>query len=295
MKKLVLLLVVTSFALGAYAQKITDPEPASGHYKRLQSLSALSTGNKELDTILFPVESASSGGLIYTLSKPGYLTEENVLQLVKSLQYPSNSSDQTRAEIEYLLELQEKRTPEIEKRVLFLGDLSYWPHLDQENNPASTENSRDLYFIAREVISPDFNPELYKATDKLFRTVMKDMRLMEFMVKYRYMRPRPYQVDKRIKPLAQMQSPAFVSGHTLWAYIHAYLWSEIIPEKREGFLKIAEELRQSREIMGIHFPSDNENARLLAHRILVAATENAQFNKDLQEAKNEFRSQVLKK
>jgi acid phosphatase (class A) len=38
--------------------------------------------------------------------------------------------------------------------------------------------------------------------------------------------------------------------------------SEIIPEKRDAFLKIAEEVRLPRELMGKHYPSDNEASRI---------------------------------
>ena len=89
-----------------------------------------------------------------------------------------------------------------------------------------------------------------------------------------------------------MSSPSFASGHTLWAFIQAYTWSEIIPEKREAFLALAEEIRKSREIMGIHYPSDNEAARLIAHHMLTAYFQNPAFKTDLKAAKAEWNAKA---
>ena len=95
-------------------------------------------------------------------------------------------------------------------------------------------------------------------------------------------------MDTSLNPLAQMSTPSFASGHTLWAYIQAFVWSELIPEKRKQLLDLAYEIGESREIMGIHYPSDEEAARLLAHRMLVLMTENKKFRQDLDNAKKEW-------
>ena len=115
------------------------------------------------------------------------------------------------------------------------------------------------------------------------------MRLMEFTVKYHLLRPRPYHLEPKLEPLARISSPSFASGHTLWAYIQAFAWSELIPSKRQAFLDVAYEVGESREIMGIHYPSDEEAARILAHRMLSAMMENSNFKTDLEQAKSEWK------
>ena len=112
---------------------------------------------------------------------------------------------------------------------------------------------------------------------------------MEFTVKYHLGRARPYHLEPKLDPLARMRTPSFASGHTLWAYIQAFTWSELIPEKRTEFLKLAYEVGESREIMGIHYPSDEEAARVLAHRMLQAMWENPEFRTDLDLAKAEWK------
>ncbi len=117
---------------------------------------------------------------------------------------------------------------------------------------------------------------------------MRDMRVMEFTIKYHVIRPRPYHLEAELKPLTRIGSPSFASGHTLWAFIQAYTWSELLPQHRAEFLKLAEEIRRSREIMGIHYPSDNEVARQVTHRMLTYYFQNPAFQRDLEAAKAEW-------
>jgi acid phosphatase (class A) len=82
----------------------------------------------------------------------------------------------------------------------------------------------------------------------------------------------------------KINSPSFVSGHTLWAFIQAFTWSELVPEKQNDFIALAEEIRHSREIMGIHYPSDNEASRQVAYKMMQYYFKNDAFKKDYNEA-----------
>ena len=112
---------------------------------------------------------------------------------------------------------------------------------------------------------------------------------MEFTVKYHLLRARPYVLEPKLQPLQIMGSPSFASGHTLWAYIQAFTWSELVPRKRQQFLDLAYEIGESREVMGIHYPSDEEAARVLAHNMLSAMWTNPTFQEDLNAAKREWK------
>jgi acid phosphatase (class A) len=113
---------------------------------------------------------------------------------------------------------------------------------------------------------------------------------MEFTVKYKLLRPRPYHLESKLQPLARINSPSFTSGHTLWAFVQAYTWSLIVPEKKDQFLALAEEIRMSREIMGIHYPSDNEAARKIAFQMVALYKLNDTFKADLKQARQEWKS-----
>ena len=80
------------------------------------------------------------------------------------------------------------------------------------------------------------------------------------------------------------------AGHSLWSFTEAYIFSEIIPEKRSEFLEKAEEVRWSRELMGIHYPSDNEASRMIGWYLIKYWYQNPQFLVDLNKAKEEWKN-----
>ena len=273
------------------AQNIHPLEPAKHHYATLQKLnSEPNSARAALDTIVFPPAKYSSGTLIYTMISPAYLTPNQVDKLKKSIQFPANSSDQTRAELDFLLEWQEKRTQEqADRSANVLAPIGYWPHANVlKTHNRYADNLEYLFYEGKTVMGENTTAENYPATAKLLKGITKDMRLMEFTVKYHLLRPRPYHLEPKLEPLARISSPSFASGHTLWAYIQAFAWSELIPAKRQAFLDVAYEVGESREIMGIHYPSDEEAARILAHRMLSAMMQNPNFKADLKKAKLEW-------
>jgi acid phosphatase (class A) len=290
MKKELLLLV---FLAAGYtsAQKLHPLEPAKTHYELLQKLDATpNTKRSSLDAISFTPDQYNSVALAYTLMSPAYLMVEQISELKNSVNFPANSSEQTRAELDFLLEWQKKRTPEqVERTSKVLAPIGYWPHIDVKTDHENYEtNRKHLMFEGREVLGENCTAENYPATFKLLQGVTTDMRIMEFTVKYHLLRARPYVLEPKLRPLQIMGSPSFASGHTLWAYIQAFAWSELVPEKRQQFLDLAYEIGESREVMGIHYPSDEEAARVLAHRMLTAMWSNPQFQSDLKAAKLEW-------
>jgi len=273
------------------AQDLHPLEPSKNHYKELQTLSHASNPQRShLDEISFPPSKYSSGTLIYVMARPEYLTDDEVRVLKEVLKYPANSSDQTQAELEFLLEWQDKRTKSQENMASdVLAPIGYWPHASiMKNHERYQENIEHLFYEGRTVLGEQCTAENYPATMKLLEGVTKDMRIMEFTIKFHFVRARPYHLEPKLRPLARISSPSFASGHTLWAYIQAFVWSELVPDKRKDFLDLAYEVGESREIMGIHYPSDEESARVLAHKMLTLMWDNPNFKEDLKQAKLEW-------
>lgn len=266
-------------------------EPVSDHYEALQAFSNTpNTQRASMDTIRYPPAEYGSS-IVYLLVKPGYLSDSQVKTLSESVKFPANSSDQVRKELDYLLNLQSKRTPAQIQRVTFLGDIGYWPPINQvPTHPSYAKNLKDLFFEGRELMGDNINASNFPKVAKLLQGVMRDMRVMEFTVKYKMLRPRPYHLEPRLEPLTKINSPSFASGHTLWAFVQAFTWSEVAPAKRKDFIGLAEEIRRSREIMGIHYPSDNEASRQLAFKMMQCYWQNETFKRDLAEAITEWRS-----
>jgi len=249
------------------------------HYKTLQTFSPKANPNKaKLDEIRFPKK--SNQWLIKTFS-PAYLDRTTIKEIMLTLQPPANSSNQTRAELDFLLELQKTRTPEQVKNALRLHDIVYFPIIGMRDE-------QELFFEAYELLGTDFNHESYPKTQQLLHNIMKEMRIMEFTAKNHILRARPRQLEANLTPLKKMSSSSFASGHTLWAYMQAYLWGELLPDKREAFIDLAYEIGFSREILGVHYPSDEEVSRKLAHQLLTEIWKNPNFKKDFQAAKKEW-------
>ncbi len=266
--------------------------PVRDHYKELQAISSMSNVHRAwMDTVKYP-PAEYGASIVYLLVKPYYLSENQVKTLSESVTFPANSSDQVRKELDYLLELQDKRTPEQIKRVEFLGDIGYWPPVNMvPSHLLYQENLKELFFEGREVLGNEIDAGTFPKVSRLLQGVMQDMRIMEFTIKYKLLRPRPYHLEPRLKPLTTINSPSFASGHTLWAFVQAFTWSEIVPEKQTQFIALAEEIRRSREIMGIHYPSDNEASRQVAYKMLQYYFQNPTFKNDLNEAILEWQKQ----
>ena len=265
-------------------------EPVAYHYDDLQTYSpAPNTKRAWMDTLAYPPDMYGGFTMISALAAPVYLTTNQVNFLKKSVKFPANSSDQTRAELDFLLELQEKRTPEESERVMEIARVGFWPHINAvPTHPSYERNLHNLFYECREVVGEDCTASNYPHTSHLLEGAMNDMRLIEFATKFEQLRARPYQLDDRLDPLTRINTPSFASGHTLWAYVQAYIFSELIPEKRQAFLDIAYEVGYSREVLGVHYPSDEEAARQLSHRMIHLMWHTEKFQEDLMKAKEEW-------
>ncbi|WP_322287122.1 phosphatase PAP2 family protein [Aquimarina sp. 2201CG5-10] len=280
------LLLLTSCS--SNSQDIHSLEPVKNHYKSLEKYSTeINSQRSDLDKIQFPLDGRTSGRG-YIGIEPTYLKQKDVNYLKQNIQFPANSSDQTRAELDYLLELEDKRTGTMQERSLEIARIGYWPPYEKDHTIPG-RNTEHLFWEYGEVMTKDYDAYDYPATLKLLAGVTRDMRIIEFTIKYHLLRARPYHLEPKLNPMARISSPSFASGHTLWAYIQAFVWSELLPNKRKEFLNIAYEVGESREIMGIHYPSDEEAARKLAHEMLVLMLKNPDFKEDLLKAKEEWR------
>jgi len=294
--KLKLLLFATLFSSLTIAQQSTffsnihPIESTAHHYKKLGQLDSKAQKNPTLDTITFQKEKYNSYALMFTIAEPAYLTQSQIKQMVAALSFPANSSEQTRAELDFLLDLQQKRTEKEVERVMNLAKIGYWPAKSLiESHPEYQSNLNHLLFECQEIIGAKCTTKNYPKTTELLKGITLDMRIMEFTAKYHLLRARPYQLEQKIEPLQVMGSPSFASGHTLWAYIHAYTFCELLPEKRAAFLNLAYEIGLSREIMGVHYPSDEEAARQLAHQMLSLMWQTEKFQIDFKAAQQEWK------
>ena len=83
-------------------------------------------------------------------------------------------------------------------------------------------------------------------------------------LKYKYNRPRPYQlaphhnVDVNVFGSETAKTPSFPSGHTAQSRLVAKIIGDVYPQLKEDAMKIADDVSKSRIVGGHHFKSDIE-------------------------------------
>ena len=282
MKKNVLLFaLISAFSVGGFAQKKLTP--ISGHYKELAKLSGQpkpdSTDRKQ-----FPLEILSPKNALKLKLTPQYL----ILPVsdFKIPNFPANSSAQTKAEIEFLLKVQsEMRTDEKVKESLVLADV-YYNVFVKPTDSSYAKMQRNLFHMGRQL--PWFTPEKLPVTAAFMTRVWSDCTYYFWALKFQYNRTRPYMLESRLKNLDDTKFQAYPSGHASASYVAAYVYQELMPESTDLFVKNAYEMAFSREILGVHFPSDSEAGRVFARQFVNELLKNQTFQKDLAEAKKEI-------
>ena len=92
-------------------------------------------------------------------------------------------------------------------------------------------------------------------------------------LKYKYQRPRPHQIaefygiDLNGMDLDSMRTPSYPSGHATQGYLLGMIYSERYPEHRKEFMKLGEDIAESRIIGKAHFPSDKKAGIDLAEKL----------------------------
>jgi acid phosphatase (class A) len=291
MMRLLILVFMVALVLPAAAQKKSNtPElgfsPVRGHYKQLQEFSAQpSAPNLEVDKEKFPYDAAAADRRLSI--KPYYLSEKTQFQIPNP---PANSSAQTRAELNYLLSLQNQRTPDQVATALHVAGVYYNLRI-VPGDSAYAQNRKNLFHIGRS-IGTWFTPETLPVTTDFMARVWQDASYFTWTYKYKFLRVRPYVLEPALDNLEETNWAAYPSGHSANSYVNAYIYAALMPAFTDVFLKDAYAMAHSREIIGVHYPSDSEVSRQLAQQLVKALFENEKFRKDFELVKKEWQEKA---
>jgi len=292
MKKsqLAVLVVLILCSFTAFSQKGKGREltPARGHYKQLVAINPNPrSANEEIDGRKYFTDQAT---IERRLSfKPVYLQNISVDDF-NIPDAPANSSEQTRAEINYLLSLQQTRSAEDVRTSLYMANVYY----NLRVKPADSTYGRyrkSLFHIGRSV-GTWFNPETLPITADCMANVWRDASYFIWSLKFKYARIRPYVIDSTLKNLEETNWAAYPSGHAANSYINAYIYSELAPVFSDIFIKDAYDMAHSREIISVHYPSDSEASRIFARQFVNMLFLNEKFLKDFENVKKEWASKA---
>ena len=107
-----------------------------------------------------------------------------------------------------------------------------------------------------------------------------------YALKYYFNRPRPEQVapyhNKEINVLytETHQTPAYPSGHTVYAELAAHVFSEQYPEYKKEFFEFAKQAGLARILQGVHFPSDNKASVIVAKKLYPLIKERLEHERE---------------
>jgi len=138
-------------------------------------------------------------------------------------------------------------------------------------------------------ISKKNTPEIYALLNRLLATT----EVFIDKAKRRIMRKRPYVQFNEPTPVPQDEdrlrnNSSYPSGHTTMGWGIALVLAEINPLNQDAILKRGFEYGQSRVIVGFHYQSDVDDARLITSILLNRLHVNEEFMTQLQKAKDEF-------
>ena len=183
---------------------------------------------------------------------------------------PPPSAEAARREIEWMLDLQGKRTPEQAAR--------------------SVSDLEQSVFRFADVMGPKFTEQGLPAAAKFFKRLYKTESAFNKQGKDLWQRPRPPVVDKRLEPVAKYSnSGSYPSGHSAFGFLTGIALADMVPEKRVQIFERAREFGDNRVLGGVHYPSDIEAGRQLAVMIAVLVQQNAEYRKDFAAARSELR------
>ena len=157
--------------------------------------------------------------------------------------FPDNSSKKTLEEVKYLSKIEEDR------------------EFVKEHDKVSK-----VFGKLHEELGLEFNKDEAK---KYNRESAKH--IME--LKYKYQRPRPHQIadfygiNLNGVDLDSMKTPSYPSGHATQGYLLGMIYSERYPQFRKEFMKLGEDVAESRIIGKAHFPSDKKAGIDLAKKL----------------------------
>lgn len=185
---------------------------------------------------------------------------------------------------------------------LFQGDLAYYAwgktvRDSQRGTVAHDDASSSMTYIARWfepalgfLFSADTTPNLLRLLSKSYTTTNNANK----KAKDYYKRKRPYVEFSEPTGVPEGErgsrnSASYPSGHATRGWTMALVLAELFPEKAEEILKVGYEYGESRVIVGYHYQSDVDAARIAAAAALAVVHANPEFQNDMELARQELK------
>tara|TARA_R100000008_G_scaffold35340_1_gene20034 strand:- start:8 stop:718 length:711 start_codon:yes stop_codon:yes gene_type:complete len=156
---------------------------------------------------------------------------------------PANNSSETKQELEQVRKRVERveKSPELKNLVMAI-DIN--PDVPFEK----IAKKHGIKFPAREM-------------DRIYYHIIEPIM---WQLKWKYNRPRPYQLAKKLgmdfkhfeSPRKTHYTPSYPSGHAMYGYLVALILSDMYPEHVKEWMEAAKVVGDARVNQGVHYPSD---------------------------------------
>ena len=106
-------------------------------------------------------------------------------------------------------------------------------------------------------------------------SMSEDIGALIVQLKSHFQRPRPYQLafytNQNLHPYSSVSaiSPSYHSGHAVQALFILSVIAFHYEEKKDELMKLAKQIADSRVILGVHYPSDNEFGLQIVSALLL--------------------------
>ena len=173
-----------------------------------------------------------------------------IKDIIENHPFPTNSSDETRNELDYLVELMGDVDDE-DFKFCYLLEMHHY----------------DFLAVAGKKMGLDVTAEQIK-------NWCFDIDPVLFYLKDKFNRPRPYQLAKELNlpifPIIRTDanSAAYPSGHTLDFLVTLYHFGKMKPEAAEEIDEFYHEIKRVRELSGVHYPSDRKISEYLFKQLV---------------------------
>ena len=106
------------------------------------------------------------------------------------------------------------------------------------------------------------------------------------IAKDKWQRPRPFNAHADLTPCVKLEkSFSYPSGHAAMSHYFMHLLEQLKPEQKDAIVARAEQIAHDRNIVGVHYPSDVRDGKVLGDEIYDFRKNDAQFGALLERAK----------
>jgi acid phosphatase (class A) len=176
-----------------------------------------------------------------------------ISDILKNYPPPSNSSDETKKELEYLKQITDSATKE---------DVKFCNLMEDHHYKFFEKVAKDLGIDG--------------VTEDVIKGWCDSVDPIIFYLKHKINRPRPFQlayylgIDMYQLISTNANSAAYPSGHTMDFLVILFRFSKLRPDLVNKFDEIYQKVENVRQLSGVHYPSDKVVSEILFNKLVKA-------------------------